>query len=46
MVWSLANNVSEYEYLMEKDVKYLYELYLIKMIANFDGIPPEKKDKK
>lgn len=35
--WQLANNVMEYDYLLDKEIEEIYELLLLKKISSYDG---------
>ena len=35
--WQIAQNIIEYDYLLEKDVKEVYELLLLKKVSEYDG---------
>ena len=42
LTMSLSNSISEYEIMLDFEVKKIYELLLIKKLQTFEGIPPSK----
>jgi hypothetical protein len=43
LTMSLSNSITEYELMLDFEVKKIYELLLIKKLQTFEGIPPSKK---